>query len=181
MSILWIEERAVDGINAEACRAYPQETGGILVGYIADGELPVVVTVVGPGPDAVHQRDRFQPDHAWQCERLDELYDRSAGVLVYLGDWHTHPDGSPQMSWLDRKTIRAIARHAPAQCAQPLMLIGGGSPGGWQWVGHRFRSERLLGMLIFCEVLEVRRFRPPEEMLFEYETDYEGWPRRSEG
>lgn len=159
MTFLWIEAQALCELNAEACRAFPQETGGVLVGYVADGQQPVVVAVIGPGPAAVHQRNRFQPDHQWQCEQLDDLYERSSGRLVYLGDWHTHPDGSPQMSWLDRRTIRAIARHSPAQCAQPLMLIGGGSPEHWLWWGHRYRSERLLGILIDCEVLEVHQFR----------------------
>lgn len=165
MTALWIEEQALHEMTTEACRAYPQETGGVLVGYALEGQQPVVLAVIGPGPAAVHRRDRFHPDHVWQCKQLDELYERSRRGLVYLGDWHTHPDGSPQMSWLDKRTIRAIARHAPAECSQPLMLIGGGSPGHWLWWGHRYRSERLLGALIDCEVLELRQFRSAESGL----------------
>lgn len=158
MTVLWIEERALCELNAEACRAFPQETGGVLVGYVANGQQPVVVTVIGPGPAAVHQRSRFQPDHQWQCEQLDDIYEHSSGKFVYLGDWHTHPDGSPQMSWLDRRTIRNIAKHAPARCSQPLMLIGGGAPETWHWLVHRYLGDRLLGIKVDSEELGLRTY-----------------------
>lgn len=135
------------------------ETGGILLGYCAENGEPVVLAVVGPGPDASHSRTRFQPDHEWQCEQIDEVYQRSAGQWVYIGDWHTHPDGVAYMSWLDKRTLRAIAKHPEAKSYRPVMLIAGGQPERWVWMCHQYRSGRLLGFLVECDESELRVFR----------------------
>jgi len=158
MRSLWISEQALQDLAKEADRAYPLETGGVLIGYFAENGEPVVFSIVGPGPNAVHRRQRFMPDHDWQCLQLDEAFEQSSGKLVYVGDWHTHPDGSPRMSWLDHRTLRVIARHSQAQVPHPLMLIGGGNPKKWVWAGHLFRGERLLGLLTDCDLSHLRYF-----------------------
>jgi lysozyme len=101
---------------------------------------PVVHAVIGAGAKAFHERARFEPDHAWQCEQLDDLFKSSSGLWVYLGDWHTHPDGRPKMSWPDRRTLRRIAKHSGACIAHPLMLIGAGSPAAWT-IGYGHLSD----------------------------------------
>lgn len=158
MSQLWIDAPALDEMLDEARRAYPLETGGILVGYVASNNEPVVQHIIGPGPAARHKRQRFHPDHDWQCHRLDDIFEASSGRAVYLGDWHTHPDGRPHMSWLDRRTLRGIARHREAELARPLMLIGGGGPEGWDWRVHRYVSDCIAGFYIRYDVLDIRAY-----------------------
>lgn len=119
-------------IERDADLAYPLETGGILVGYVAASGEPVVHAVIGAGPKARHAPARFEPDHVWQCEQLDSLFTRSSGQWVYLGDWHTHPDGQPKMSRLDRRTLRRIAEHPEVSITRPLMLIVAGRPSAWR-------------------------------------------------
>ena len=106
----------------------------------------VVHASIGPGPNAQHGRFRFTPDHAWQCGRLDSHFADSTGVNVYVGEWHTHPQGSAAMSLLDRRTLRRIARHAQASCPRPLMLIGAGAPIGWRWQVHQYAGPALFGI-----------------------------------
>lgn len=79
MSQLWIDAPALDEMLDEARRAYPLETGGILVGYVASNNEPVVQHIIGPGPAARHKRQRFHPDHDWQCHRLDDIFEASSG------------------------------------------------------------------------------------------------------
>jgi integrative and conjugative element protein (TIGR02256 family) len=158
MSHIWISDAAFYELIVEADRTYPLETGGVLVGYFADNGEPVIGAVVGPGPDAVHRPTRFLPDHSWQCGQLDELFARSSGALAYIGDWHTHPNGSPQMSWLDKRTLRRIAKHTPALIQKPLMLIGGGRPANWLWNGHQYCGEHLHGLIIKSSSGELRQF-----------------------
>jgi len=124
------------------------ETGGILVGYVANNAETVISLVIGPGPGASHLPHRFSPDHLWQCQQLDLVYGKSSGSLVYVGDWHTHPDASIKMSPLDSRTLRAIAKHKGALLPEPLMVIGGGRPGAWSWAGYRYRGDRLLGLMV---------------------------------
>lgn len=158
MTSLWVSDKVLQDLVGEADRAYPLETGGVLVGYFAESGEPVIYAAIGPGPAAIHRRRRFTPDHAWQCRQLDEIFEQSSGRLVYVGDWHTHPDASPRMSWLDHRTLRTIARHRQAQAPHPLMLIGGGEPENWIWAGHLFREERLLGFLTECDHPVLRLF-----------------------
>ena len=67
------------------------ETGGILLGHQhTDGHLSV--TIAGdPGPNAERTRHSFRrdPDHARALARDGYAQDCS----VWIGDWHTHPEG----------------------------------------------------------------------------------------
>ena len=155
---VWLHGNLLAQLEREADLAYPLETGGVLVSYVADNNEPVVHAVIGAGPKALHERARFEPDHAWQCEQLDDLFKSSSGQWVYLGDWHTHPDGRPKMSWLDRRTLRRIAKHSGACIAHPLMLIGAGSPAAWTWAAHRCASVSWLGPRFLTEALDIRAF-----------------------
>lgn len=158
MSMLWIERESLKVITAEADRSYPNETGGILVGYAASQNQHVASGAIGPGPKAFHHLSRFEPDHPWQCKQLDVIYDQSSGSLVYLGDWHTHPRGSVETSRLDRRTLRGLSRHLAGQSVRPIMLIGGGTPDSWAWAAYQYRSDLLWGISIQCEKLAIRLF-----------------------
>jgi integrative and conjugative element protein (TIGR02256 family) len=128
---------------AEAERHAPNETGGILLGY-HDGHAKVmrVSNVVGAGPRARRERRGFEPDGAWQRERIAQLYAASGRTFAYLGDWHSHPfDGDP--SRLDRATARRIAKAPAARCPHPVMLIAACSGGRWELRAYRYARRRL--------------------------------------
>lgn len=158
MTILWIGQAALQQLEALAAQTFPLETGGILVGYVADSGDVVVQDTVGPGPKAIHDRFHFAPDHDWQCQQLDALYERSSGVSVYLGDWHTHPNGRPKMSWMDKRTLARIAVSPPARCTNPVMLIGGGGDQEWRWGCFRYEHPRLLGMSCSVEETSIQTY-----------------------
>lgn len=107
-----------------AWASYPKETGGVLLGHHAHND-PLSASVqhlVGPGPGARHEARGFAPDHEWQAERVAELW-RDDRNLEYLGDWHTHPGGSPGLSPLDKDALRVITRSVDAQQDRPVMLV----------------------------------------------------------
>jgi integrative and conjugative element protein (TIGR02256 family) len=158
MTTAWIRISVQCDLERAAQHALPDETGGLLVGYRADNDEVVIQELVGPGPEARHSPVRFVPDHAWQCQRLDEIYRKSNGRLVYIGDWHTHPHGVPEMSTLDRRTLRNIARHPGIGLGLPVMLIGGNANGTWSWKVHEYRSSSLFGLRVVTEQLQVRAF-----------------------
>jgi integrative and conjugative element protein (TIGR02256 family) len=163
MSKAWIHIDVLHTLEQEAQRALPNETGGMLIGYRADNGELVVQELVGPGPKATHLPHRFLPDHEWQCQRLDTIYRQTKGRSVYLGDWHTHPCGLPNMSWLDRRTLRAIARHPTTGTANPVMLIGGNAHVAWQWKLHGFQSERMFGLRVTASEIDLKVFEGASE------------------
>jgi len=137
---------------------YPLETGGVLVGYVADNQDVVVRFAIGPGPLAVHRRHRFTPDHAFQCRELDARYAKTQGTEVYVGEWHTHPDGVALLSWLDRRTLACVAQDAGAAIRHPLMMIGAGSPRSWQWGCHQHVDTSLWGTVSRSSERQIREF-----------------------
>jgi len=140
-----LPQAELDGMVREAERAFPSETGGVLLGYrdSEDDNRIQVMFAVGPGPLAVHEPVRFQPDGKWQEEEIARLYRDSGRIATYLGDWHSHPQGSTRTSKLDRSTARRIARHRPARAPRPLLLILAGAPGTWTPAAHSLGRWRL--------------------------------------
>lgn len=142
---VWLPRSELNGIMREAERTFPDETGGVLLGYRAaeDNSLIQIMFATGPGPLAIHEPSRFEPDSKWQEAEIDQLYQRSGRIATYLGDWHSHPRGSTQPSKLDRSTVRRMARHSPARVPRPLMLILAGSPDRWAPAAHTWKRWRL--------------------------------------
>lgn len=155
---VWLSSAALDSMIREANYRYPLETGGVLAGYFSDCGQAVICHSIGPGPQAKHKRHRFAPDHEWQCKHIDELYARSNGNLVYVGDWHTHPNSVGKMSLLDRRTLSAIAAHPDARLKEPLMLIGGGHPQSWDWLCHQYSGRNSFGLFATTRELDIQIF-----------------------
>jgi integrative and conjugative element protein (TIGR02256 family) len=158
----WISDRTVFKIVAEAGRAFPKETGGVLMGYWAVSFTEVVITnVIGPGPKAMHNRHSFLPDPIYQQGEVARIYERSGRLHTYLGDWHTHPHGASRLSLRDKWTLHTIVTHDPARVEVPLMALLSGSPkkwtvGIWRCAPIRFRSI-VLGFRTTC--LHQRSFK----------------------
>ncbi|WP_082646313.1 Mov34/MPN/PAD-1 family protein [Bradyrhizobium valentinum] len=132
--IVWLSSHVLRLMCRHARELSPLENGGILLGW-RSGEYHIVVDLRGPGPRAIHGRQSFIPDHAWQVSEINRAFEASCGDLDYLGDWHSHPDGIAKMSDLDSATLLRIARRVNA----PLMLIVAGSGADWSpqcWKGQ---------------------------------------------
>lgn len=158
MSACWIDEHALAALIAEAEERYPLETGGVLMGYWHRHE-PVVTSTIGPGPASRHDSHGFEPDSAWQRHMIAEVYEASGRRHTYLGDWHTHPDGVPRPSRLDRRTLTRIAAFPAARASTPLMLIGGGHD-AWELTAWRWQGWRLGDVVLAMppRALAVREF-----------------------
>jgi integrative and conjugative element protein (TIGR02256 family) len=138
----------------------PLETGGVLLGYVAGADEPVVTEVIGPGPGAVHDTHRFVPDHEYQVSAIERHYHASGRRLDYLGDWHTHPTGPAELSGTDLAALRAIAEHPAARVPKPVMLVLSAGP-AWEptaWRGT-MRGRTWLRRRLFTAPLPVRVYQ----------------------
>lgn len=141
---VWVSKEALDLMMGEFERMYPNETGGILMGYWAG--LSVVIThAVGPGPNATHNEMSFIPDWCYHESEIARLYQESGRIDTYLGDWHSHPDFCTELSPTDRRTLAKIAKHPGARVPAPLMaIIGRQDPRAleiWQYRPARLDSR----------------------------------------
>ena len=118
----WFDHNALNELLDEAQRYRLRETGGALLGWHDDEDV-VVTRILGPGPNARHGFSHFEPDHAWQGREGRRIYDESGRTIAYVGDWHTHPRGSPRPSPQDKKTMASIAKDPDFRTPNPLSLI----------------------------------------------------------
>ena len=111
-------------ILTDAWASWPMETGGLLLGRRTDrqGLGGVIVHVIGPGPEARHERYGFEPDATWQAEQVATAWAQD-NTLEYLGDWHTHPGGTTRFSALDVAAARTIAAAPLARQPNPIMVV----------------------------------------------------------
>lgn len=128
----------VGTLEREAERHFPNETGGVLLGFKDRhrNDQIQIVSQIGPGPKAVHKRFRFEPDSQWQRKHIAKAYFESGRILEYLGDWHSHPRGGGTPSSIDRATAKEISRFPAARVSNPLIVILHGQPEEWQLAAY---------------------------------------------
>lgn len=161
---LWLTRSALEDMIAEAQRALPNETGGMLLGWEHDERNEIVVaSAIGPGPTAAHAPNGFRPDGAWHQTELSERYERSHGRITYLGDWHVHPRGGFGMSRRDRRTLSRIARCSEARCPHPLMGLVAPNDGDYRVGVWRWRPHWIPLRYGNVTALDVRTWTPTEE------------------
>ncbi|MCU1300705.1 MAG: ThiF family protein [Candidatus Sulfotelmatobacter sp.] len=92
----------------------PNETGGVLLGAwdLTRRVVYVVDTITAP-TDSEERVALFIRGSAGLRDRVKEVWERTGGMLQYIGEWHSHPDGYGTVpsdddcnvfSWLSEKT-----------------------------------------------------------------------------
>jgi integrative and conjugative element protein (TIGR02256 family) len=120
----WISRKALESLSKEFRISFPNETGGVLIGYwLGSFEGAVITDAVGPGPCSYHDEISFVPDGSYHESEIARLYEQSRRKHTYLGDWHSHPKSTTRLSLADRKTLVRIAKHSDARVPSPLMAI----------------------------------------------------------
>lgn len=148
---LWLAPSPFSSMIEEAARWADKETGGMLLGYRAHRQI-VVQSLIGPGPRALHGRFTFRPDGLWQEAELARTYDSSGRMLMYLGDWHSHPGGGLRPSKRDLHTARLVAATPAAGTREPVTLILATTDRAWRpaaWILDRglFLRARIHGVV----------------------------------
>lgn len=125
MSKCWIDNGALHKMRQEGMIHFPLETGGSLMGYRTKNGDVVIVDVTGSGPDAIHERYNFQCDASWIQKQINKVFDETDGMIHYLGDWHTHPGGSTELSDMDKKALKLIVDTPEAFSPCAIMVVLG--------------------------------------------------------
>ncbi len=105
----------------------PEETGGVLVGYI-DQKLRhiYVVDALSAPADSVSERGSFIRGIDGLNKKLGEIGTRTANIVGYLGEWHSHPPFSgPSPSPWDKLLVKTLADVLAMDGLPALMMIVG--------------------------------------------------------
>lgn len=76
--------------------ALPCETGGVLIGYIDFNIKSIVIVdaLVAP-PDSMSTKNSFERGTVGLMDRIAEASKKTAGIVQYIGEWHSHPKNYP--------------------------------------------------------------------------------------
>lgn len=107
-------------IHKQAEDEYPNENGGMLAGrYSTDRHTVYIENVVMP-TEKVTGRTSFSRE----TKGLEKIWEQLAkDGLRYVGEWHSHPNGSTQYSMTDLSAMSDIEKEVVIE--NPILLIVG--------------------------------------------------------
>ena len=114
-----IDDDVLDALHQSALESYPNETGGFLVGSYISNNHAHVTCLVQPVKKTCRPCS-FERSTEGMKTVWDNLFEQG---LIYLGEWHTHPNGSRDYSITDLEAMRSIASSADVQIIKPLLII----------------------------------------------------------
>ena len=127
------------------CESTP-EAGGVLLGrIIAETGDIVVDEVTEPTPEDARTRLSFLRGKITAQRRVDAAWAGSGGTLIYLGEWHSHPEPRPSPSRHDVRDWRAAVTSATyEQDALLFVIVGIEEIGVWE-LRRKFTKPAALG------------------------------------
>lgn len=101
---------------------YPNEFGGLLVGQYSEGQQLCIISETILPLEYKSSKYSFERGRVGLMERLKKFYDASPS-LIYVGEWHTHPDNPAVPSSTDLAALDEIVRHHEVYITNPILLI----------------------------------------------------------
>lgn len=105
---------------------HSNEAGGLLLGrFIYESDDIVVDDITTPFPGDLRGRSCFigrDPSHQ---DVLRKRWIQANGTINYLGEWHTHPERAPLLSYCDRLNMTRLVRETEFEGDSLLFLIAG--------------------------------------------------------
>ena len=123
-------------------KSYPYETGGILIGrYSENLKWAKIVAATGAPNDSKRSFCSFIRSSQGVSSLLKRMCKKRQ---YYLGEWHYHPNASPQPSKLDIETMLKLSKSEELRCPEPILLIVGGNSENWyHYVGVHLKNGQV--------------------------------------
>ncbi|MCD7080624.1 Mov34/MPN/PAD-1 family protein [Pseudomonas sp. MAFF 311095] len=122
-TVRW-DQGFIEQIRSLRSQALPNETGGILLGY-TDHQLKTINIVKGmpAPPDSVSTPTSFIRGYEGQEEVLLDTRRRTAGIVDYIGDWHSHPPKHSSRPSSDDMNLLASLALTMANDGLPVVMF----------------------------------------------------------
>jgi [CysO sulfur-carrier protein]-S-L-cysteine hydrolase len=101
---------------------YPNEFGGVLVGYYSEDQKICIISETILPRSYTSKKYSFERGHEGLVEKLKTFYDERPS-LIYVGEWHTHPDNPPIPSSTDLIALNEIIKYPEVYITNPILLI----------------------------------------------------------
>jgi len=118
---LIISEELLAHLEEYGIKHYPNEFGGFLIGYYSNDlkQLYISDDILPKKYNSISCL--FERSIDGIKDIFDKIFDRKK--QYYVGEWHTHPNGSSMYSQTDLYTMIEIANHDTVNIENPILLI----------------------------------------------------------
>lgn len=140
--IINVEETIIEEISARRqVRHQDKESGGMLIGSIVinSNEIELRDYTI-PQIGDYQSRYRFIRKKKTHNAILQKKWMDSNGTVMYMGEWHTHPENDPHYSQQDIRNWRKLLKKSYT-FSDYLIFIIGGIDSYKIWVGNRINGE----------------------------------------
>lgn len=117
---LKICQDVLDEMYRQALASFPNETGGMLAGYISDDSHEAVVECLVMPSKTESSRVYFLRETEGMEQTWKELAESG---LTYLGEWHSHPNGTTKYSNIDYQAMVGVVTDTNVSLETPLLFI----------------------------------------------------------
>jgi [CysO sulfur-carrier protein]-S-L-cysteine hydrolase len=119
-----IDDDLINRIYNYGMEHYPKEFGGFLIGNYSEDLKTVYIKETLLPKKFKASKFSFERSVEGVKETLEKYYNAKER-MIYVGEWHTHPDNKPTPSSTDIKALEEIANHDEVKIKNPILLIMG--------------------------------------------------------
>ena len=127
---LAVDDALLEQLYNIGLKHYPKEFGGLLIGNYSEDMKTCVITGTLLPKKYKSSRYYFERGREGLLEKLEALYNAEPRS-IYIGEWHTHPDGPASPSDTDEEAMQTISEHDEVTITNPLLLILAITPEGY--------------------------------------------------
>jgi hypothetical protein len=121
--VLWDEELETK-LRQLRDRSLPNETGGVILGYVDQKRGAIHLVDALPAPmDSDANRTGFTRGVAGLPEAIAEAAARTANIVGYLGEWHSHPRHASAAPSADDRALLAYLADTLALDGMPALML----------------------------------------------------------
>lgn len=92
---IYLDKGLENKIRDIRTKAFPNETGGILLGYYDFNVSAIVIVDILPAPkDSIASPVSFERGVDGTKEQIQKITKLTGDMVGYIGEWHSHPPGS---------------------------------------------------------------------------------------
>jgi integrative and conjugative element protein (TIGR02256 family) len=140
-SILKIEDSVITKLNQYRQDRGKSESGGILLGKIRSDFSEYIITEISEPCKKDKSGRCFFIRNKDNAQRIiNQLWKSSGGQIVYLGEWHTHPELSPSPSLVDRNLIKQCS--VEIEPLPPIIFLVIVGECGSLYIGCKYVNKR---------------------------------------
>lgn len=127
--VLW-DAGTAKKLKALRFAALPEETGGVVLGYVDHKTSTIAVVDVLPAPsDSIGDASGFDRGSEGLLDAVRAIAKRTANIVGYIGEWHSHPPlVRPEPSTDDKRQLAYLV-DALKRDGEPALLAIVGSDG----------------------------------------------------